>query len=235
MQKTGNFISVGEILWEVLKKPIVKDITIEEAAEYAINLIKTLGNIVAFEHPDKPLILNVEEYKAKLPSDITYIKGIRLKPNGCEDNGISIREATDTFHLANCKVTTEFTYLINGNYIHTSFPEGVLEISYVKMATDKDGYPLIIDNQRLKNAIVSYILYEYVSGLYDLGKIPDRVYEKYYQKYLFDLASANSELSIPSQDKMESLTNALTRLVVAKYPHVSGYRNFGENEYLKRY
>ena len=41
---TGTTISVGNILWKVLKQPIVQDLKYEDAAEYAIEYLRLIGS-----------------------------------------------------------------------------------------------------------------------------------------------------------------------------------------------
>jgi len=76
---------MGEILWRVLRQPLLKDLTYEQAAEYALECIPLIGAPMALvEKVSKPLMLN--SYKTELPCDLTQIRGVRyLGIDACQD------------------------------------------------------------------------------------------------------------------------------------------------------
>lgn len=232
MATNGKMISLGEILWKVLRKPIIKDLTIEEAAEYAVEFLRLVGAPVVYT--TIPEIITIEDYRGKLPSGLLYVEGVRLKSDACLDTGIVLRESSDTFHLSVNKITTEFTYKLQNNHIYTSFSDGIVEIIYKKIATDKDGYPLIEDNIKVIKGVEAYIIYMYIDGLHDIGKITDKVYEKYHQQYLYYIGAANSSLQLPNQDKAATIFQGLNKLIQNVNHHETGYRNFGEIERFKK-
>ena len=55
---TGRTISIGNILWKVLKQPIVQDLKYEDAAEYAIEYLRLIGAALSFE--DRVNVLSLE-------------------------------------------------------------------------------------------------------------------------------------------------------------------------------
>lgn len=111
--KIINYVSVKEILWKVLKNPLAAELTLVEAAEYALEAIQLLGAPVAFE--DKIGFMDLVFYKAELPCDIITIQGIRYLNRNWDGqgigssgnsgygtpaiNGIALRESTDVYQL----------------------------------------------------------------------------------------------------------------------------------------
>ena len=74
---TGRTVSVGNILWKVLKQPIVQDLKYEDAAEYAIEYLRLIGAPLSFE--DKVTRIKLNSYKAPLPPNIINIRGINIQ------------------------------------------------------------------------------------------------------------------------------------------------------------
>src|SRR5690606_1972081 len=101
-----NTISLGTILWTILRNPLAAELNYDEAAEYAIEAIKLMGAPVLYE--DKLAEVGIENHKGRLPADILNIQGVR----DLESNS-AFRESTDTFHESkhhNC--LTELTYTV---------------------------------------------------------------------------------------------------------------------------
>ena len=75
--KSGKTISIGRILWNVLKKPIIKDLSIEDASEYAIECIRLLGAPAAYDKMVEKV--KISNYKGALPSNLYQIRGVRYR------------------------------------------------------------------------------------------------------------------------------------------------------------
>ncbi len=58
-------------------------------------------------------------------------------------------------------------YKISGNYLQTSFEEGFVRIHYLKRPLDKEGYPLIPDNENFKSALMWYVLMMLIGSGYE--------------------------------------------------------------------
>ena len=150
---TGRTVSIGNILWKVLKQPIVQDLKYEDAAEYAIEYLRLIGAALSFE--DRIERIKLSNYKGLLPANLINIRGIQYSDSECE-GGIAMRYASDIYHtniqndnnsLNNCQ---EYTYITQNNVVTTSMKDGWINISYSGLATDEFGYPLIPDNESFK-------------------------------------------------------------------------------------
>lgn len=238
----SQYKSLGSILWSVLKNPLCQELTYEEAAEYALECIKLLGAPVIYLN--KLERLNLTSYKAELPCDLLYIEGVEYFDGGTNEP-IAMREATNIYHLDTDEFSNEnsqknhnrneFTYKIQNGIIFTSMSDGCVQIAYKAIATDEEGYPLIPDNQKVQLALEYYILSRYLEPLWMMGKITDKAFEYVQQKRYFYVPSAYTSLTMPGMDKMESMMNAVNRLIINTTAHQNKFKKLGEKERLRRY
>ena len=238
----SQYKSLGSILWSVLKNPLCQELTYEEAAEYALECIKLLGAPVIYLN--KLERLNLTSYKAELPCDLLYIEGVEYFDGGTNEP-IAMREATNIYHLDTDEFSNEnsqknhnrneFTYKIQNGIIFTSMSDGCVQIAYKAIATDEEGYPLIPDNQKVQLALEYYILSRYLEPLWMMGKITDKSFEYIQQKRYFYVPSAYTSLTMPGMDKMESMMNAVNRLIINTTAHQNKFKKLGEKERLRRY
>lgn len=103
----------------------------------------------------KTEILDIENYRALLPCDYSQMIQVRKL------NGPTFRYSSDSFHMSECRASreefTDLTYKIQGNIIYTSIKEGEIEVAYLAIATDSEGYPLLPDNSSYTRALELYI------------------------------------------------------------------------------
>lgn len=249
----GNYVSLGTVMWKVMKHGLCQELTYEEAAEYAMEFIKLLGAPVAYEN--KLYRSDLENYKAPLPCDILKVDGVRYidssKEDGeCTTRWIAMREATNIYHLdpnehMNEQDTefdlrgnhrrSEFVYKLQNGIIFTSMRNGCIEMAYEGLATDEDGFPLIPDNEKVAIAMEYYILSRYLEPMWLMGKITDKAFEYIQQKRYFYMPSAFTALQMPNYDGMESVMNGINRLILSTTMHEKFYKKMGEEERLRKF
>lgn len=235
---TGNTISIGNILWKVLKQPIVQDLKYEDAAEYAIEYLRLIGASLSFE--DKIERIKLNNYKGLLPTNLITLKGIEYSDCECT-GGIAMRYASNIYHTdiqnnRNCTNNyQEYTYITQNNVITTSMKDGWINISYTALATDEFGYPLIPDNESFKVALEYYIIHRTLEGLWSMGKITDKVFQYYEQKRHYYSAQATNSMTIKNMDQMETMFNAINRMIIDVNPQETFYKNFGIKEIIKQH
>ena len=232
---TGKTISVGNILWKVLKQPIVQDLKYEDAAEYAIEYLRLIGAALSFE--DRVERIKLSNHKGLLPSNLINIRGIAYSNCEC-DGGVAMRYASNIYHtdINGCEPGgQEYTYITQNNVVTTSMKDGWINISFSALATDEFGYPLIPDNESFKVALEYYIIHRTLEGLWSMGKITDKVFQYYEQKRHYYSAQATNSMTIKNMDQMETMFNALNRMIVDVNPHQTFYKNFGVKEIIKRH
>ena len=128
---------------------------------------------------------------------------------------------------------TDLTYKIQGNIIYTSIKEGEIEVAYLAIATDSEGYPLLPDNSSYTRALELYIKKQWFTILFDLGKIGPAVLQNTQQEYAWAVGDCQSEFNRLSIDKAESFFNSWRTLILRDSEHRTGFRNNGTKEVLK--
>lgn len=240
---TGTTISLKEIMWKVMRNPLVADhITYEDAAEFAIEALRLIGSPLILETKmSKPIKL--KSYKAVVPENSIEVLGVRKICNleDYEQGAIGLRYATNTFHKSeNCEskyeeCPNEYTYTVEKGIIKTSFEEGYIQIVYKSIATDEEGYPLIPDDQDTKFAIEYYILFKYLEPLWMIGKITDKAFSYIDQKKCWYIGAAGTSTKIQSMDHVESIMNTINRLIINSNAHKNFFKEAGKKERFKRY
>lgn len=227
-----RYISLRQILDNILDHPMLKDISFERAVNHTVHFMRIVGCPRMFE--DKTALVEIENYRGMLPCNFNDIIQVRTHSNCGEKNYKVFRYATDNFHMSNNKQDSfDLTYKIQGNVIFTSMKEGTIEIAYNAFAVDSEGYPLIPDNSTFIRALELYIKKQCFTVLFDLGKINQAVYQNVCQEYAWAVGAAQNDLIRPTIDQMESITNMLNTLVWRVTEHKSGFVNSGSAEKIK--
>ena len=217
-----KYISLKQILDNILDHPMLKDVSFERAVNHTVNFIRIVGCPRIFE--EKTATVEIEDYRGVIPYDFNDIIQVRMY-NCNNDNYKVFRYSTDNFHMSeNKKESFDLTYKIQGNIIFTSIKNGTIEIAYNSFAVDSEGYPLIPDNSSFINALELYIKKKYFTILFDTGKITPAVYNQVCQDYAWAVGQAQSDLIRPSLDQLESLTNSWNTLIQRTNSHSNGFR-----------
>ena len=234
----GKMVSVGTIIWKVMRNPLTQDISYEQAAEFALEFIKLVNAPLSYSDEVKSLTLN--EYKTYLPSNVINIRGVRYTGiDGCQDP-IAMRYATDLYHVNGDTEDTsdcnkEYTYVVQNCVLIASKKEGYIDISYKAISLDEEGFPLIPDNESYKVGLEYFILHKYIEPLWMMGKIQDKVFNYIEQKRHWYLGQAENSMKLQGIDHLESMMNALNRIIINDQAHENFYKKFGEKQYIKRY
>lgn len=226
-----KYISIKEILDNLLDHPMLKDVSFERAVNYTQSFMRIVGCPKMFE--EKTAIIEIEDYRGVLPCDFNEIIQVRTH-NTCNNNYKVFRYSTDNFHMSDNKQDSfDLTYKIQGNVIFTSMKEGTIEIAYNAFAIDSEGYPLIPDNSAFIRALELYIKKQCFTVLFDLGQINQAVYHNVCQEYAWAVGQAQSDLIRPTIDQMQAITNSLNTLIWRTTEHNNGFVNNGSAEKIK--
>lgn len=222
-----NRISIKQIMDDILDHPMMQDLAFERAINYAVEFIKIVGMPTAFEH--KVESKKVKNYSLLIPEDCYQILAIKKK------GGEEVILNTSTSVFGSSKSNSAFpSYVIRGNVIQTSFEEGDLEISYLALPIDSEGYPTIPEIASYIRALELYIKKKWFTILFDLGKLNAAIYNNIKQEYAFAVGQAQSELIKPSLDEMEAFTNMWNSLLPRHSAHRFGFNTLGSRE-IKRF
>lgn len=227
-----KYISLRQVLDDILDHPMLKDVSFERAVNYTVHFMSIVGCPRMFE--ERTALVEIENYRGLLPCDFNDIIQVRTHSSCDRKNYGVFRHTTDSFHMSDNKQDSfDLTYKIQGNIIFTSIKEGMIEIAYNAFAVDSDGYPLIPDNSSFIRALELYIKKQHFTVLFDTGKINNAILNQTLQDYAFAVGQAQSDLVRPTIDQMESLTNSLNTLITRVSEHRSGFVNNGTQERIK--
>lgn len=233
MVKEYNYISIKEILNRLMRHPLLRDVNLDQVIQYTIDFISIFG--MPKFYFDKQETLHIEDYRAMLPCDLISINQVKeCSTNTC------LRSMTDNFLSEDYykkkngyRVPQELTFKVQGQVIFTSFREGDITVSYKAIPVDDNGFPLLIDNPTFLKTLEAYIKKEIFTIMFDMGKITTPVLQNAQQQYSWLAGQLQSEFTIPSISEMESLKRSWCTLLQRTTSFNDGFRNNGNQEYIK--
>lgn len=217
-----QYVSIKKILDSCLRHPLMQDLSLETAVDYTIDFMRIVGMPRMFT--EKVVRITIDKYRALLPCD--YYQTIQVRIPG----GHALVYSTDSFHMNNKGNSS--TYKIQGNIIYTSIESGELELAYLAISTDEDGYPLLPDNSSFTRALELYIKKQWFTILFDLGKITSAVLQNTQQEYAWAVGDCQSEFNRMSIDQMEAFSNSWRTMILRDHQHSSGFIGDGSRQTL---
>ena len=217
-----QYVSIKKILDSCLRHPLMQDLSLETAVDYTIDFMRIVGMPRMFT--EKVVRITIDKYRALLPCD--YYQTIQVRIPG----GHALVYSTDSFHMSN--KGNPSTYKIQGNIIYTSIESGELELAYLAISTDADGYPLLPDNSSFTRALELYIKKQWFTILFDLGKITSAVLQNTQQEYAWAVGDCQSEFNRMSIDQMEAFSNSWRTMILRDHQHSSGFIGDGSRQTL---
>lgn len=217
-----QYLSIKKILDSCLRHPLMQDLSLETAVDYTIDFMRIVGMPRMFT--EKVVRIPIDKYRALLPCD--YYQTIQVRIPG----GHALVYSTDSFHMNNKGNSS--TYKIQGNIIYTSIESGELELAYLAISTDADGYPLLPDNSSFTRALELYIKKQWFTILFDLGKITSAVLQNTQQEYAWAVGDCQSEFNRMSIDQMEAFSNSWRTMILRDHQHSSGFIGDGSRQTL---
>ena len=125
------------------------------------------------------------------------------------------------------------SYIIDYNYIKTSFASGQVCLSYTAFPVDEDCFPLVPDDISYKEAMFWYIFKQLLLGGYDKpnNKIDYNYADQKWMKYC---SQARANANFPDIEKMQSFMDQWVRLVPDVNAHSLFFEEFNYRENLNR-
>lgn len=217
-----QYINIKVVLDRILRHPLMQDLSLETAVDYTIDFMRIVGMPRMFT--EKVVRIPIDKYRALLPCD--YYQTIQVRIPG----GHALVYSTDSFHMSNKGNSS--TYKIQGNIIYTSIESGELELAYLAISTDADGYPLLPDNSSFTRALELYIKKQWFTILFDVGKISSAVLQNTQQEYAWAVGDCQSEFNRMSIDQMEAFSNSWRTMILRDHQHSSGFIGDGSRQTL---
>ena len=226
-----KYISIKQVLDDLLDHPLLQDLSLERAINYAVHFIQIIGAPNEFE--EKIALVDIKDWRGCMPCD--YYDIIQVRTYGEGDNSKVFRYSTDSFHYSPNKDsdTKELTYKLQNNIIYTSLKEGTIEVAYHAIKVDNEGYPMIPENSSFIQALELYIKKKVFTILFDQGKINNAVLQNTQQEYAWYVGQAQRDLNMPTIDQMESISNMWTQLLQRANEHSKGMKSLGKRELIR--
>lgn len=212
-----NYISIRQIMDDLLADDMMKGLSLERAVNYAVEFIRVVGLPNAFE--EKVEKIKIENHRGVLPCD--FYEVVQVK----DCKGLEYLSTETPFDSR-----VLLTYKIQGNVIITSVRETELLFAYRAHKVDADGFPMIPDNGSFPRALELYIQKRYFTILFNSGKVSRDVLQNTQQEYAFYVGQASNDLVRLSIDQMQSLTNMWTSLLQRHHKHADGFATINAPE-----
>lgn len=215
---------------KLTRHPLLQDIPFETVVDYAIDFIRIVGTPPSFI--EKTIDMDIKDYRGLLPCD--YYQVIQVRAVKCGESHPAFRHTTDSFHMSHRhNKHAGLTYKIQGSVIITSIPDGKIEMAYMAMPIDDEGYPLIPDNSSYSRALEAYIKLQWFTMLFDMGKISPQVLNNTQQQYAWAVGQAQTDLIRPTIDQLEAISNMWNKLLPdTTKDHQTGYLHEGTKEHI---
>lgn len=223
-----QYVSLREIISRATRHPLLQDLDLEAAIQYAIDFIGIVGlpNI----YIDKEECVEIHNYKGVLPCDLVRVTQVRD-----EKTKVCLRGMTDSFNGHSKHIPASPAFKTHGRTITTSFKEGRVRIAYKAIMVDNDELPMLPDNPVFLKALESYIKKERFGVLFDTGKIKGDVYNRAEQDYCWNVGKCVSDFKMPSESEMQSITGMIHRMIPSRREFQAGYKGMGDKEFYKRH
>jgi hypothetical protein len=126
----------------------------------------------------------------------------------------------------------DVTYRINNDYVFTSLTECKLLMSYLAYPVDKEGYPLIPDNIKFKQAVQAFLRYKLDYRLWRKGELLRDVFEYSEREYMWYVGAATTAGLMPSLDMMESWKNMHLKIMPRFNEHSKFFDDLGTQQIM---
>lgn len=238
MITNGKYVSIVPIIEKVYRDMgSINQLNFGDAIEWVGEAIEFIG--APLQMTEKVAKIEICGKRGRLPSDLHMIitagAAVNADCNDCDISFTQMRYSTDTYHMyvsccGDCNCTSSLTYKVNDDYIFTNFDEGVVRMAYRGIPVDKNGYPLIPDDVKFKNAVAYHVMWKLAFIMLMQEKISRIAYEKIERDRDWYIAAAQTRANTPSVDMMESIKNNWIRLIKKINQQGDGFKSAGEAE-----
>lgn len=237
----NNFTSIGVVAAKLYRDlGINKEINFSDVVEWCNEVLLKVGAYSQFKEISK--CIELTEGKAELPCGFYRLVDIAYQniPLHWATNSL-----TNNYQCEGCQIPrccTEYNFYINDNYIITNIDtlnnceiKDKLCMIYLGMPVDDDGYPMIPDDIYFLEACSKYCTYMLDYQDWRKGQLPDKIYQKSEQDYLFYIRSAKGAANMPGIAQLENLKNIMTRLIPKQNDYNNHFRNTSQPERRRRF
>lgn len=153
--------------------------------------------------------LKVKDYKAALPCNFYSLIDLSF----C---GTPVEYMTGTFDYVHSDSTIKTIvpgYTMNAGYLNFSIRDGEVDISYLGIPTDEEGFPMIPDHSSVREACYRYIIWKLNYPQYVTGQINMAIYKDMEYQWVHYCRQACATISMPDVRQMASIGKSFQSLV----------------------
>jgi len=198
-------ISVKQVVAAVIRNLDVQDAAREfnTFVEWAFEAEKKIGTFKTFVN--KEVTLNIANKQASLPTDLIEVIDVKNL------HDIYYQPQTKPFRTSNNQDLNYKYYLTNGFIQFSIVPDTQIQISYIALETDNEGYPTIEANH--EDAVSHYIMYKYKARDYYNQKLPRFIYMDMKQEWNRLCAQARGNDNMPNRNQMRNISKVWNSLI----------------------
>jgi hypothetical protein len=105
------------------------------------------------------------------------------------------------------------TYVIKENLIDISDENAILELAYTAFMIDEHGFPMVPDNERVIEAVRSFVTFRIDHKLWRKEKISERIYRDSEKEWLWYIGSAQNALRLFGPERRRMWTKVWTQVL----------------------
>jgi len=183
------------------------------------------------EYSDTASVLHDINSRIVILENVYFSGDVNMQP---------LQYGASTFHRSmhcdgciNENINYEETYIVDCDYIKTSFKTGKICISYMALPIDDDCYPLVPQDISYQEAMFWYV---YKKMLLSNPQIKNNGIDYNFadQKWKYYCTQARNAANFPDIDRMESFMNQWVRLIPQIDSHDLAFENLNTRENLYR-
>lgn len=222
----------GSVSSKEIVAKVIRDLHLQDAEQW-VNMIEWTGEAMAFigafdQFVNKNLFnVAIKNFRVILPCDLYSITAISHGGVPLQYLGGSFDFAFHCNNSPNLKSKSHKGYTINGAYINTNFTDSNIHIAYQAFNTDKEGWPMIPDEQSFREACFRYIVMKMKYPEWINGKMSESKWEHIERDWHFYCAQARAVANMPNIDQMEAMKNNWLRLVPNIQEHSTFFNGLG--------
>lgn len=236
----GKYVSINNIISKVYRDMEMSDqLNINDAVEWCGEALELIGSPSTLL--EKVVTLEIANYRASIPEDLHQIQTIwghsgTVDADCLDDLSYGpMRYSTDVMHyyMTSCedsRCNSSMTYSVNDGYVYPNYEEGAIKMSYWAVPTDDNGYPLIPDQIKFREAVAAHLAWKLARIKMISGKMPAQFYAEFKQERDWYIGAAQTAGQMPGLDMMESLKNNWIRLIPKINQHSDGFKSAGDPE-----
>ena len=198
-------ISVKQVVAAVIRNLGVQDAAREfnTFVEWAFEAEKKIGTFKTFVN--KETTLTITNKQAALPTDLIEVIDVK------NSHDIYYQPQTKSFKTSNSQDLNYKYYLSSGFIQFSIVPDTQIQVSYIALETDDEGYPTIEANH--EDAVSHYIMYKYKARDYYNQKLPRYIYMDMKQEWNRLCAQARGNDNMPNRNQMRNISKIWNSLI----------------------